>query len=427
MRPLACLSLALLACTDPADKPHGDGPETPSETTPDPVPEPLVLTVRTLDQDLVTDPIEGATVAIDDATGVRREVVTGADGVARFDLLWEEEGPIDVTVDPGLPDVPVVTRLGLARADAEQLPWLFYLPHEDPDPVDVTGTVAGRDPEKWMSASILAPGGTSGNFPAADFSLALLPGHAFDVVVAEYTASWDEAAGTYLQPTSNWVRVRHDAVAADTDIAVDLADAVPATVGSVRLDLPQSLRNNGGYPWAVVFSQGFPVPIGWTVAAQRSGDAFDLDLAWLPAPDDVVLTAVGKDAGPAGYSWRNIAGSPDTWTEDEVALDPLPDLDTSGPLPAMGPFVFADPPEDASVGVSLYAGPAGPWATRIPLWQVVGARGASRIVVPEPPSSFDATALTEPGLERVVAPMIVRDGDSTYYTSGSMGAMISLD
>lgn len=400
---LVPVALAIVACPEPTDPIIQDT---------------LVVTVDHRPAADALYPMSGATVAIDDANGARQEATTDDDGRVEFDVDWTD-GPYDVTVDAG--ERGMQSFLDIDQR-ADPLP-IYYWDFASEDPtVALSGTASPRTEDSLLLVSVHARGGGHYEAKTDDYVVDVPVDEPFVLVGCEYEYTFLDPG--FEQPLFSWFRVEHDGVSVDTTLDLDLTETLEPKAATVAFTVPEgSLRGDDAWAYAFVASEAsnYQSTMGWptTVARTPGGNGYELDVEWLPPTDDddVIFTLYVQ---PAKYwpQWSAAyrSGDPATWT-DTPHLFPIARLDASR-IPGLDdPWRFEEVPDDARAWVSLKT------ADGELLWDINGALGDHELVLPPPPSSFDAAQLSEWGVEAKIG---LRNMDDFPDYAASVGPSFRL-
>lgn len=349
--------------------------------------------------------LHGATVALDTARGERLEAVSDAWGEATFTLNRDLDFPVDVTVDPGLINGPLLSFLGMKLSDdGEVMRWL-----DDAvlgERVRVRGKLDARTDDTWAYVSAHGAVGTRRDTYDDNLYLRVAPARSFEVVAVEYT--WQDVPHGKIHVFRNWTLDPMPPLNEDTEHTLTLThDLRPETrFGSFRIpakvndplhrrDVQGSMAvwstYNGG--WGNIC--GFPSVITMDEQAGR----FEYTAAWLaPEHSGPVMAEVVAYVDDGAVMSKAYVSMDDPWAED-LELLPVPEV------------THWHPQADGSVVVSVDAeleGGVVPWLVAeqrdgSQLWLVRAANG-EQPRFPAPPSTVHEDDL--PGFGDFVRPAL---------------------
>ncbi len=375
------------------------------------------------------EPLSGATVALDDAAGNRLEAITNDQALVAFNIDWDD-GPFDLTVDPGIPGLPLVTAMERNRLDdgltvrfwdervLDDRVTLYGLieadPAEPPWPLTYDGRVAR--PARGGSLYVNAHGaaGTELAGVRSAYAVAVLPDTPLELmaVATQDVRTWPDGERTTLY--DRWTIVDVDGISENTRLDLTLGDElVPRSFRSsfaLPADHSDPLRDDAVASAMRVLATedgatANPCGFARRVARSDAGDRVELSgeyvMPQLAGGAVTELSAWSPVDGVGSMAW--IDGTPDTWSTEPELL-PVPELDEL--LSTEDGTWSLRYDADTAEGVRTYAQVFGNDDSL--LWEVIGPEG-DELTLPMPPSSVDATSLAAEA--RVIVPMLVREAD----------------
>ena len=348
--------------------------------------------------DFSTDPVEGATVALDAPDGTRSEMTTGTDGRVTFEDVDWSLGTGDVTAYKE--DLTLYSVVGL---DGSVDTVTVGLWPADPTTgrVTLSGSAANMTDEgHWLGVYVSnVTGGTSVE-AGPDWSLLGEAGVAFTLVGLEFDDVTDPTGG-YAQDLLQWTMVEHAAVSSDTTVAVDFASTLTAVNVSNSITPPTVpptsalFGSTKAYGW--VETDG--VMVGFIELTEPGSDGTSLDMDWewvelTGASDTVTYYALHpREPGMQGQSVVLVPGYPAAGAHDLEHLD-IPNVSQNSTTV----YDLNDTTiewESGATGVQVFV----PLWKRIEegvfetIWWIDGPVDSTTLDVPEPPSTVDVATV----------------------------------
>jgi hypothetical protein len=373
-----------------------------------------------------TDPVEGATVALDGPDGTRTEQTTGADGRVTFEELDWSLGTADVTVHKQ--DHIVHGVVGIDGSE-EEIAVGLTLVDPSADWVTISGTAANMSDETHQLDMNTSCGVTSHQDVGPEWSMLVQPGVDFTLRAVEFQPGTDDPPRVTSQTFFSWVLLDHAAVTEDTTVDIDFAGSVTPVNVSNAIATP-ALRSDSplmGTTFIYGLVHAGPVYVGFSEYAEPNslGSAFDIDYEYIEdagLPDPVTIYRLYPVDYFMGTSMVFVPGTPEEGSHRLGFLD-LPAMEqTPTTTCSLHGTEFSWDLYDEGVEVSLQV-----WTTldgfdRDPIaWRVDAPIDATSITVPDPPSSLeDESTLFETDLfrARVILARRPYGGRPTHVASG---------
>jgi hypothetical protein len=439
--------LSITGCKDGDDGPDDtttdeitDTGDIPEDTTTEDGPELASLTIQVVETHTsyreyilndTTDPIEGATVALDGPDGTRSEQTTGADGRVTFEDLDWSLGTAAVTVHKE--DHVLHSVVGIDGSETE-IPVGLYLIDPTADWVTISGTASNMSDTAHSISMDTDNAYTHHQEVGPDWSMKVEPGVDFTLKAVEFDVL-DAPDRTIDQDLINWVLIEHAAITSDTTVDIDFSSTVPELTVSNSITMP-SLRAESplmGTTTLYGFFSAGELHVGFVAHSEpnTAGTAFDLDFDYIETTGlSPALTTYRLNPNDyfMGISVVVVEGYPETGTHDLGFLD-LPDMDqvptTTYPLHGTE---FTWELFDSGLGVCFLV-----WTALdvndhdTHAWRVDAPMDATSITVPDPPSTVDESSLFEASMFRGhVVLWTPPDGAGTFRLVNGMHLRLEL-
>jgi hypothetical protein len=230
--------------------------------------------------------VAGADVVIDKPGGEREEKQTDADGRVTFTGLDWSLGKAAVTAYKAGSGMPPTSQVAITETAEEVLMYLWAYQLAQPS-ATLSGTAlslqAATD-RLWVTAT----NSTSySEGVGATWTMPVWTGVPFTILAVDYTAVSNGTRG-YTRSWISWVALDHEAVTADTTVAIDFATPVTRQQASGTLVLPlreaSTLRTKGmGGVWATAWESLGSAGLGaaTTMAVSTDGARLEYTVDWV--------------------------------------------------------------------------------------------------------------------------------------------------
>jgi hypothetical protein len=362
---------------------------------------------------------EGATVALDKPGGERVELTTGADGRAVFDAIDWSRG--DASVTAALEGYVVASRTGVTEADGEQEITIGRR-GPSPDLVELSGSALNMavDTHGLIVGATVQGDGYWADGP--DWTMLVEPGTPFTIVATE-RHNGASMAQHMEAPVDGWLMQDHAGLTAAGTVDIDFGTPATATVVDGSFPMParaESRVRTDGVGWITSGLRDGSATVGFATVTDPSGDwNWIVYTAEYVEPTGVTAADVSTQyclVQADNYSCAFAEGYPGAGEQDLTLLD-LPRMINP---PSARSYPLHDPIEWEAWDRGVY-----------PLlivqddvgrvWTIRGPLDGTRIVVPELPSTVDATELLGTGVvEASFAIYRLRADDDTEWETMSV-------
>lgn len=428
-----CVGLVIAACAGPTASPDAGTPLDASARDAGAGSDTIALRVIRYDDAGTAVPLAGAAVALDDASGARVELTTGADGLATFTGTSWARGPFDYVV--WLSGHTAIGFVGLTQAlyDARVRGGVIDVAVPDPTPtatVTVTGAITGLSGSGHTVLVQSTSNGGSWQDRGASYTLPTRRDAPFRLVSTEFSVTFDPDGRGFAQPFSAWtISPEQPAPSADVSLDVDLsANRVASHVVSGSYPIPHGAAGSlfaTAMPYAFVtdaHAQGnFGFPNRMTLSADAS--SVDYTIEWIDAPGAPAPTTVYGMSSSSEASYAIEPGAPAAGARTFELLVPPQVAPPAGAFPHLHDTVVLTAAPPAGVISYVYVS-----SDDVISYVVVAPAGnGTRIPVPTLPSAAPSTVLggTLGRVVRLCDP--VGEGAALYCARSATGGGSALD